>query len=312
MNPSHPVHKPVLLAETISALKLKPGMKVIDCTLGLGGHSTEILKKIGKTGRLLAIDQDQEALEISKEKLCSFKNQIAFYHGNFADLKRIVTELDFGPADALLADLGMSSYQLDRGQRGFSWQEGGPLDMRMDLNLEITAADLINDSSVDELAEIFRKYGELKKAKNLAFKIKKETKNKKITLTQELRKIVESYVPESKNKKKPLRQVFQALRIKVNDELGVLTRMLESLSSILDTGARVAIISFHSLEDRIVKEYFRDQAETCTCPPDSPICNCGKIPTFKIINKKAIKAGEQELEDNSRSRSAQLRIYEKL
>lgn len=306
-----PVHAPVLLAETVEALALRPGMNVVDCTLGLGGHSTEILQSIGETGRLLAIDQDQEALEIAKQKLCPFKNQITFVHGNFGDLAKIVKSHNFPAPDALLADLGVSSLQLDTASRGFSWSKEGPLDLRMDQSQGVPVSNLLEELELDELTEIFRRYGEVDGARKLALKIKNKRTNK-ITTTSQLAEIVDTLLPKYGNKKKPLSQVFQALRIKVNDELGALTRMLESLSSILANGARVAIISFHSLEDRIVKEFFREASQTCNCPPESPICVCGKKATFRIINKKPIVPSIAEVNQNPRSRSAKLRVYQKL
>ena len=305
------LHTPVLLAETLQGLELKNGMNVVDCTLGLGGHSAEILRQIGKEGRLLAIDQDQEALEIAKQKLCPFKNQITFVHGNFGDLAKIVKSHNFPAPEALLADLGVSSLQLDTAERGFSWSKEGPLDLRMDQSQGVPVSNLLEELELDELTQIFRRYGEVDGARKLALKIKNKRTNK-ITTTSQLAEIVDTLLPRYGNKKKPLSQVFQALRIKVNDELGALTRMLESLSSILANRARVAIISFHSLEDRIVKDFFRQASLTCTCPPESPICVCGQIAQFRIINKKPIVPTSAEIDRNPRSRSAKLRVYQKL
>jgi 16S rRNA (cytosine1402-N4)-methyltransferase len=314
-----PIHKTVLLKEAIEFLNLKPEMTVIDATLGGGGHSVEILKKIGINGKLIAIDQDQEAIEEFKRKVAKLKlnpkgENVVLVNDNFACLKEIAHSLKISKVDAIIADLGISSDQLDNYQRGFSFMVCGPLDMRMDNKERLTAFEVVNSYPEKELTKIFKVYGEEKFAKQIARSIADSRKIKIIETTSDLVSIIGVAVPEKYKHEKThfATRTFQALRIEVNQELKNLEKFLASAIELLPSGGRLAVISFHSGEDRIVKNIFKINARGCICPSNFPICRCGKERRLKIITKKPFVPDASEVKKNPRSRSAKLRVAEKI
>ncbi|MGN1419076.1 MAG: 16S rRNA (cytosine(1402)-N(4))-methyltransferase RsmH [Acutalibacteraceae bacterium] len=302
-------HKSVLLDETVESLDIKPDGIYVDCTAGGGGHSAQIAKKL-KGGRLIAIDQDPDAIEILHERLDSF-GCVTVIHDNFVHIKDILASLGIEKVDGILADLGVSSHQLDEAQRGFSFHSDAPLDMRMSQE-GATAADLVNSLDERALAQIISKYGEEKFASRIAKSIVSERQKKPIETTLELAEIVKNAIPAAARRTggHPARRTFQALRIEVNGELEKLSSALDDMFDCLDAGGRLSIITFHSLEDRMVKQRFAHFCEGCTCPPEFPVCVCGKTPRGKLVFKFK-KATEQELEENPRSRSATLRSIER-
>lgn len=304
-------HKPVLLNECIEGLNIKKDGIYVDGTLGGAGHSKEILNHLSNTGLLIGIDQDLEALDAAKKNLSSFNNVI-YIHDNHDNIDKILQKLEIQKVDGILLDLGVSSYQLDEKSRGFSYMEDAKLDMRMDRTKKLTAEEVVNSYTEEELAKIFFEYGEEKYSKNIAKNICMARKNKKITTTKELVKIIEESIPQSKqNNGHPAKRTFQAIRIEVNDELRPLhDTILKSINCLKPEG-RLAVITFHSLEDRIVKNAYIEAVGKCTCPPDIPYCVCGNVSLGKIVNKKPIVANEEEQKSNSRSRSAKLRIFER-
>lgn len=306
-------HKSVLLKETIEGLNVRKGKIYLDGTLGGAGHSYEILKKLGGTGLLIGIDQDQEALKAARERLSEFKN-VEYFNLNYIDFEKALDELGIEKIDGVLLDIGVSSYQFDNPERGFSYRFDAPLDMRMDKSLEISAKDIVNTYSEDEITEIIREYGEEKWASRISKFIVQERKNKKIDTTFELVEIIKNAIPAGarRNGPHPAKRTFQALRIEVNKELDVLKNSIDKFVHRLNPGGRIAIITFHSLEDRIVKNSFKYLEKDCICPPTSPICTCNKKREIKIITRKPITASEEELRENNRSHSAKLRIAEKL
>lgn len=306
-------HKSVLLKETIEGLNVRKGKIYLDGTLGGAGHSYEILKKLDKTGLLIGIDQDQEALKAARERLSEFKN-VEYFNLNYIDFEKALDELGIEKIDGVLLDIGVSSYQFDNPERGFSYRFDAPLDMRMDKSLEISAKDIVNTYSEDEITEIIREYGEEKWASRISKFIVQERKNKKIDTTFELVEIIKNAIPAGarRNGPHPAKRTFQALRIEVNKELDVLNNSIDKFVHRLNPGGRIAIITFHSLEDRIVKNSFKYLEKDCICPPTSPICTCNKKREIKIITRKPITASEEELKENNRSHSAKLRIAEKL
>lgn len=306
-------HKSVLLNETIEGLNVRKGKIYLDGTLGGAGHSYEILKKLHGSGLLIGIDQDQEALKAAREKLSEFKN-VEYFNLNYIDFEKALDELGIEKIDGVLLDIGVSSYQFDNPERGFSYRFDAPLDMRMDKSLEISAKDIVNTYSEDEITEIIREYGEEKWASRISKFIVQERKNKKIDTTFELVEIIKNAIPAGarRNGPHPAKRTFQALRIEVNKELDVLKNSIDKFVHRLNPGGRIAIITFHSLEDRIVKNSFKYLEKDCICPPTSPICTCNKKREIKIITRKPITASEDELKENNRSHSAKLRIAEKL
>lgn len=306
-------HKSVLLNETIEGLNVRKGKIYLDGTLGGAGHSYEILKKLHGTGLLIGIDQDQEALKAAREKLSEFKN-VEYFNLNYIDFEKALDELGIEKIDGVLLDIGVSSYQFDNPERGFSYRFDAPLDMRMDKSLEISAKDIVNTYSEDEITEIIREYGEEKWTSRISKFIVQERKNKKIDTTFELVEIIKNAIPAGarRNGPHPAKRTFQALRIEVNKELDVLKNSIDKFVHRLNPGGRIAIITFHSLEDRIVKNSFKYLEKDCICPPTSPICTCNKKREIKIITRKPITASEDELKENNRSHSAKLRIAEKL
>lgn len=304
-------HKSVLLEECIENLKIKPSGVYVDGTLGGGGHSYNILKELNSDGILIGIDRDEEAIDAAKEKLKKFKN---FYtvHDNHSNISNILEELEIAKVDGILLDLGVSSYQLDNADRGFSYMKDAALDMRMNKSDDLTAFDIVNKYSEEELAKIFFEYGEEKFSKRIARNICEKRKEKNIETTLELVDVIKGAMPSKalKEKQHPAKRVFQAIRIEVNQELTLLKKaVIDSIKS-LKPGGRVAIITFHSLEDKIVKHTFEDMQGKCTCPKSLPICVCNYISYGKVITKRPVISNEKELEDNPRARSAKLRVFE--
>lgn len=305
-------HKPVLLNEVIAGLEIKPGGVYVDCTVGGGGHSFEIAKRMAN-GHLYAFDRDEEAINASKERLKQFDN-VTFIHDNYKNAKEDLDNLGVAGVDGVLIDLGVSSPQLDHGERGFSFLHEGRLDMRMDRRQKLSAYEVVNTYPREKLVEILYKYGEESNAKNIVQKIMEAREKSPIETTMELKNIVESAFPKKViyGKGGVSKQTFQAIRIEVNGELDGLEQALSDLAGKLSSGGRMAVISFHSLEDRIVKNLFKNLSTDCICPPKTPVCICGHKASVKLINKKPITASKEELEFNPRSSSAKLRIIEKL
>ena len=304
-------HIPVLLQECIAGLNIKENGIYVDGTLGGAGHSREIVEKLSKSGTLIGIDRDTEALKSASEKLKDFKN-VKYVHGNHDDIKRILEDLQIEEVDGILLDLGVSSYQLDEASRGFSYMQDAPLDMRMDKTSELTAEYIVNNYEEEKLAKIIYEYSEEKFSRNIAKKICEYRKDKKIETTKELTEIIEKAIPGfAKKEGHPAKRTFQAIRIEVNDEIKPLYNTVKNCIEVLKPGGRLCIITFHSLEDRAVKEAFLDAAGKCICPGDLPYCICGYKSLGKIITRKPILPTKEELEQNSRSKSAKLRIFEK-
>ena len=304
-------HKPVLLKECIEALEINPNGIYVDGTLGGAGHSEEILKRLSDKGLLIGIDRDEEALEAAKRKLRNFEN-VKYIHGNHDEIDMLLFKEEIKEVDGILLDLGVSSYQLDEKERGFSYIGNAELDMRMDKTQKLTAENVVNEYSEEKLYEIIWKYGEERYAKNIAKNICIERKNKKIVTTQELVDIIKKSIPISKqNDGHPAKRTFQAIRIEVNNELEPLHNTVLNSIKFLKKNGRLAIITFHSLEDRIVKETYIEAEGKCTCPKDLPYCVCNKVSYGKIITKKPIIPTKEEQNENSRSKSAKLRIFER-
>ncbi len=306
-------HRPVLLDECIEALNIRPEGIYLDGTLGRAGHSREITKRL-TTGRLICVDRDDAALEAAQERLGPWMDKVTLVHSNFDRVDEILDELGIPGADGMLFDLGVSSPQLDDGERGFSYMADAPLDMRMDREEGLTAADVVNTWSQAELKRILSQYGEERYAPQIAGAIVRRREERPIATTLELVEVIKGAMPAKalKEKQHPAKRSFQAIRIAVNDELGSVERMLERAVPRLNKGGRLAVITFHSLEDRIVKTGLAAFARGCTCPPDFPVCVCGKTPDVRLVNKKPILPSERELEENPRARSAKLRVAEKL
>ena len=303
-------HKPVMLSECIEGLNIKPEGIYVDGTMGGAGHSIEIAKRLTNKGLLIGIDRDEEAICVAKKRLSMFSN-IIFVHDNHDNIKKILENLNINQVDGILLDLGVSSYQLDERSRGFSYIGDGILDMRMDKSQTLTAKDVVNNYSQEELYEIIHEYGEEKFAKPIAKKIVEYRKQKQIERTDELVKIIEKVLPKRKGEGHPAKRTFQAIRIEVNNEIKPLYNTVIESIDLLKTGGRLCILTFHSLEDRAVKNAFVDSIGKCTCPPGLPYCMCGAKSKGKIITKKPILPKESELQENSRSKSAKLRIFEK-
>jgi len=306
-------HIPVLLNECIEGLALRPDGTYLDGTLGGGGHSSEILARLGPGGRLFGIDRDQAALDACRERI--HDPRFLPIHGNFHDAKRLLSERGVQSLDGALLDLGVSSPQLDDGARGFSYHEDAKLDMRMDRSQALTAREIVNDWPEGEIARVLRDYGEENWSRHIARVLCDRRKLKPIETTGDLVSIIDAAIPKKfrmKDGGHPARRSFQALRIAVNDELAPLERALRDLTDLLAPGGRFCVISFHSLEDRVVKSTFRNLANPCVCPPESPVCVCGRVPTVRLITRKPIQPSESELSRNPRARSANLRILSKL
>ncbi len=308
-------HIPVLLNECIEGLNIKPDGIYVDCTLGGAGHSSRIVSRLSDKGLLIGIDQDTDALAAAKERLKAYSN-VVYIHSNFSAIESIAKDLSLyaSGVDGFLLDIGVSSYQLDEADRGFSYNYDAPLDMRMNRENPLSAHRVVNTYSADELTRVIRDYGEERWAKRIADFIINERKIKPIDTTFELVSVIKKAVPKGARADgpHPAKRTFQAIRIEVNGELEILERSLKSMVELLKPGGRLCIITFHSLEDRIVKNTFRELENPCTCPRDFPVCVCGKKPSVKIITRKPIEATKEELENNRRSHSAKLRIVEKI
>ena len=307
-------HRPVLLDECIEALNIRPEGIYLDGTLGRAGHSREIARRLSGSGRLICVDRDQAALDAAQERLGEWMDRVTLVHSNFDRVSEILDELGISGVDGMLFDLGVSSPQLDDGSRGFSYMADAPLDMRMDRSEGLTAADVVNTWSQEELRRILFRYGEERYAPLIAAAIVRRREERPIETTLELVDIIKEAMPARalKEKQHPAKRSFQAVRIAVNDELSSVDRMIQGAVPRLNKGGRLAVITFHSLEDRIVKTGFGAFAKGCICPPDFPVCVCGRTPDIKLVNKKPILPSQQEIEENPRARSAKLRVAEKL
>lgn len=306
-------HKSVLLKETIEGLNIKLDGIYVDGTLGGGGHSYEIARRLDKGGKLVGIDRDEDALRAASERLSEFSDRVKLIRGNYEDTVSILHDQGIFGADGILLDLGVSSYQFDEAERGFSYKKEAPLDMRMDRREKRTAADIINGYTESELYRIIRDYGEDRFAKNIAKHIVNERQKKPIETTTELAEIIKHAIPARVREGggHPAKKTFQAIRIELNRELDILSGSIEGLIDILNPGGRIAIITFHSLEDKIVKSAFKKAENPCTCPPDFPVCVCGKKSKGRVLTRKPIVSGDEELSENNRAHSAKLRIFEK-
>lgn len=307
-------HYSVLLNETIENLNIKPDGIYVDGTLGGAGHASEVVKRLSEKGRLIGIDQDADAIRAASERLREYGDRVTIIRSNYANMKEELHAIGITRVDGILLDLGVSSFQLDTPERGFTYRdENAPLDMRMDDRQTITAKDIVNDYSEMDLYRIIRDYGEDKFAKNIAKHIVSERQKKPIETAGELSEIIRESIPMKVQKTggHPAKRTFQAIRIELNRELEVLQDNLDEMIDLLNSGGRICIITFHSLEDRIVKTNFKRNENPCTCPSDFPVCVCGNVSKGRVITRKPILPGEQELEQNSRSKSAKLRVFER-
>ena len=307
-------HVSVLLFECIEALNIRDGYTYVDCTTGGGGHSLEIAKRLGPTSRLICFDRDKDAIAAAKERLKDHLDKITFVNENFSSLDRVIKEYNIDNLGGVLADLGCSSYQFDTPERGFSYMHDAKLDMRMDTDSPLSAYEIVNEYTEQRLKEVIYDYGEERFAPRIAAAICKHRKEQPITTTHQLTEIIKSAIPSAARADgpHPAKRTFQAIRIEVNGELDAIRPLIDSATANLVSGGRLAVISFHSLEDRIVKQSFKSYLGGCTCPKDFPICVCGRKPVIKEISKKPILPSAEELEYNPRSRSAKLRVAEKL
>lgn len=307
-------HYSVLLEESVDLLEVKPDGVYVDCTLGGGGHSECLARRLSEQGRVIAIDRDTDALAAAQERLAPFGDRFVFVHDNFANLASIVKEAGFPAVDGVIMDLGVSSYQLDTPERGFSYHHDAPLDMRMDRRDALSAYEVVNNYTQEELTRILFAYGEERNAPKISRAICRAREQAPIATTLELAEIIKSAfsAKERLEGKHPARRSFQAIRMEVNQELAVIPRAIEAAVQALKPGGVISIITFHSLEDRAVKEAFRQYSNGCTCPADFPVCVCGFVPKLELINRKPILPSEKENQENSRSRSAKLRGAKKL
>ena len=307
-------HKSVLLYETVDGLNIKPDGIYVDGTLGGGGHAYEVASRLGEKGSIIGIDQDEAAIMAAGARLKDFGEKVTIVRSNYCEMKSRLHELGIDKVDGIVLDLGVSSYQLDTAERGFSYREDAPLDMRMDQRQTMTARDIVNDYSERDLFRVIRDYGEDKFAKNIAKHIVAAREKQPIETTGQLTEIIRQSIPMKFQKKSghPAKRTFQAIRIELNRELDVLRETLDDMIELLNPGGRLCIITFHSLEDRIVKSAFRKNEDPCTCPKDFPVCVCGNVSKGSIVTRKPILPSEEELEYNSRSKSAKLRIFERV
>jgi 16S rRNA (cytosine1402-N4)-methyltransferase len=305
-------HTPVLLEEVVNQLQPRRGGLYVDCTVGGGGHAREMLRACGPDGRLIGLDWDEEAIAASRERLSEFGGRVQLVRANHVELERVLMSLGVTVVDGVLFDLGVSSRQFDEPTRGFSFQREGPLDMRMSRQLGATARDVLRSASLEELAKIFRVYGEEKRARAIARELVVERARVPLETTTQLARVVERILGPKRGDIHPATRVFQALRIAVNNELENLRQGLTVATRCLSSGARIAVISFHSLEDRIVKQFFVHESAGCICPPDLPACACGRTEVLRIVTKKPLVAGAAEVRANPRARSAKLRVAEKI
>ncbi len=306
-------HKSVLLEESIDALCIKPDGIYVDGTLGGGGHSYEICRRLSPKGRLIGIDQDEAAIEAATRRLAEFGDQVTIIRANYRDMRRELAGLGITSVDGVVLDLGVSSYQLDEASRGFTYRENAPLDMRMDQRQTQTAKDIVNEYSEMELYRVIRDYGEERFAKNIARHIVSARKEKTLETTGELIDVIKAAIPMKMRAVggHPAKRTFQAIRIELNQELEVLEQSLDDMIEALNDGGRICVITFHSLEDRIVKEKFRQNENPCTCPKEFPVCVCGRKPKGRVITRKPIVPSAQELEENKRAKSSKLRVFER-
>lgn len=307
-------HKSVLLDETIESLDIKPDGIYVDGTLGGGGHASEVCRRLGDKGRFIGIDQDADAIAAASERLKEFGDKVTIVRSNYENVDEVLKELGISQVDGIYLDLGVSSYQLDTAERGFTYREDdAPLDMRMDQRNEMTAKDIVNTYSESELFHIIKNYGEDRFAKNIAKHIVRARQDKEIETTGELIEIIKAAIPAKVRATggHPAKRTFQAIRIELNKELEVLEKSIDKMTDLLAPGGRLSIITFHSLEDRIVKNRFRINENPCTCPPDFPVCMCGKKSKGRVVTRKPILPSEEELSENKRSKSAKLRVFEK-
>lgn len=307
-------HKSVLLYETVDSLNIKPDGIYVDGTLGGGGHALEVAKRLGPGGRLIGIDQDADAIDAATKRLDDYKDKVTIVRNNYRNIREVLKGLGIQKADGIYLDLGVSSYQLDTADRGFTYRENAPLDMRMDQRNEKTAADIINGYGEMELYRVIRDYGEDKFAKNIAKHIARERQKQRIETTDQLVEIIKAAIPAKMRAEggHPAKRTFQAIRIELNQELEVLSESIDTMIDLLNPGGRLSIITFHSLEDRIVKTRFRTNENPCTCPPDFPVCVCGKKSRGRVVTRKPIIPGEDELAENKRSKSSKLRVFERI
>ena len=306
-------HKSVLLDEVIAGLAIKPDGIYVDGTLGGAGHGSVVCSKLGKNGRFIGLDQDEDAIAASTKRLEPYQDKVTIVRSNYSDMVNVLHDLGVEKADGITLDLGVSSFQLDTGERGFSYRFDAPLDMRMDNRQELTAYQVVNEYTESELYHIIKNYGEDKFAKNIAKNIVIARQKEPVKTTKELADIISYSIPMKVKKQggHPAKRTFQAIRIELNRELEVLKNSLDDMIEILNPGGRLCIITFHSLEDRIVKSAFKKNENPCTCPPDFPVCVCGKVSKGCVVTRKPILPSEEELEYNSRSKSAKLRIFER-
>ncbi len=306
-------HKSVLLEETVDSLNVHPGGIYVDGTLGGGGHAYEVCRRLSGSGRLIGIDQDADAIAAATERLKPFEGQVTIVRSNYEQIAEVLTGLGIGKVDGIYLDLGVSSYQLDTVSRGFTYREDAPLDMRMDQRNPQTAADIVNTYSESDLYRIIRDYGEDKFAKNIAKHIVMARTKNPITTTGELIEVIKAAIPMKMRAVggHPAKRTFQAIRIELNHELDVLNRSIDTMIELLNPGGRLSIITFHSLEDRIVKNRFRENENPCICPPEFPVCMCGRKSKGRVVTRKPIVPTEEELASNKRSKSSKLRVFER-
>ena len=306
-------HKSVLLYETVDSLNIKPDGIYVDGTLGGGGHAYEVCSRLGKHGRLIGIDQDADAIAAATKRLEPFADKVTVVRSNYENIASVLHDLGIEKVDGIYLDLGVSSYQLDTASRGFTYREDAPLDMRMDQRNTQTVADIVNTYSETELYHIIRDYGEDRFAKNIAKHIVQRRQEKPYETTGELIETIKAAIPAKIRATggHPAKRTFQAIRIELNHELDVLNRSIDTMIDLLNPGGRLSIITFHSLEDRIVKKRFRDNENPCICPPEFPVCMCGRKSKGTVITRKPIVPGEEELEYNKRSKSSKLRVFER-
>lgn len=306
-------HKSVLLNETIENLNIKPDGIYVDGTLGGGGHSYEIAKRLSGKGRLIGIDQDEDAIHAAGERLAEFKDKVTIVRDNYCNMDKVLKNLGIEGADGILLDIGVSSYQLDEAERGFTYKQDAPLDMRMDKRQSMTARDIVNEYSEGELFRIIRDYGEDKFAKNIAKHIVEARSIKPVETTFELNEIIKAAIPLKFRATggHPAKKTFQAIRIELNKELEVLDESIDMITDLLNDEGRLCIITFHSLEDRIVKTRFKNNENPCTCPPDFPVCVCKKKSKGIVVTRKPIVPSDEELQENKRAKSSKLRVFER-
>lgn len=306
-------HKSVLLEETIDSLCVKPDGIYVDGTLGGGGHAYEVCRRLGEHGRFIGIDQDEDAIRAASERLKGYKDKVTIVRSNYENIRTVLQDLGIEKVDGICLDLGVSSYQLDTAERGFTYREDAPLDMRMDQRNQETAADIVNHYSEFDLYRIIRDYGEDKFAKNIAKHIVRARKEEPIETTGQLIEVIKAAIPMKVRATggHPAKKTFQAIRIELNKELEVLNHSIDTMIELLNPGGRLCIITFHSLEDRIVKTRFRNNENPCQCPPDFPVCMCGKVSKGTVVTRKPIIPTEDEIEENKRAKSSKLRVFER-